>query len=342
MLPLVAPAYNDADRAAVAEASAHLEDGEAYVARLEARLADHFGAVGAVCTTSGTAALHLALMALGWVRPAFSSYSCEALMNVATRWKMRDLALVDPEAMLYGTEWLDDGAIVVHQFGVLSPRPRKDTYIEDWAQAFGASPHTIYGRCAIVSFGPSKIVSGQGGGAVIVNDPPLLHRIRDLNSYEKAVADERTNPSPHFQRRVNHRMGGLMSSLVLSQMDRLPQFIERRHQVAHFYNSELSGMGLRLPIATPPGSVFGRYVFSLDGAMLPLDFLSAMMARGVECGRGVYPACHQLAGYVPSAFPNTEAVVRNTVALPIHNGLSDADVELVAAAAVEVLHTNTQ
>lgn len=332
MIPLVGPSYNAADRAAVAEAATPLEDGEAYVARLEARLADHFGAVGAVCTTSGTAALHLALMALDYTYWLVPSYSCVALLHAA-KLTTADVLLADshydPESMDYNVE---AAGIVPSMFGV-----RHSGYnVEDLAMALGATPARVFGRCAVLSFHESKIISAQHGGAVVTNDPDLLSRLRDLNGYADAVVADRLNDSPTYTQRVNYRMSGLSAALALTQMDRLSEFVARRAKIAAYYNDRLKDVPAILPTKLPEGSIYGRYVMALTDRH-PVDAIKALEAHGIEAGRGVWPLLHRYLGLAPDDFPNAEKAGRTVLSLPCYPALRDSDVEVIADAARKVL-----
>jgi perosamine synthetase len=351
MIKLVAPVYDDADRQAIRGAATDLTEGEHYVTALEARLASMFGAEGAVCTTSGTAALHLALMAGVSIMPCVEmpTFSCVALVH-ATRLadmeeNVRD-CLYSPETMEYGSRNYYDGQeaneIVPHMFGVLTQWERDEDWgplgfvIEDWAMSLGATPSVIHGSCAVLSFHESKMVSGQHGGAVVTNDPDLLASLRDLNAYNEAVVADRLSDDVTYVQRVNYRMSGLNAALVLSQLDKLPSFVARRAAIAAYYNDALANCPAILPTRVPEGSVFGRYVMALTKHH-PVDAINALAEKDIEAGRGVAPCLHHYLHLPASDFPQAERAYQTVLSLPVWPGLTDSQVEHIAKVTKDVL-----
>lgn len=326
-------------------------DSESSIIALENRLTHMFGAVGTVLTTSGTAALHLALMAMGATHIIIPSYTCVALLNAANFVSdYQGPPLIDvvdcsyePETMNYNADlgafaelhmYPNAIGITPSMFGI--PTQINGTrMLQDWAMSLGTGTK-VYGY-AVLSFHSSKMVSGQHGGAVVTNDPQLLARLRDLNAYNDAVVADRLNPNVTYVQRVNYRMSNLNAALVNSQLDRLPEFVARRRSIADYYNDALKDSPAILPTKVPEGSVFGRYCMVLDRRN-PVDAIRALQERGIEAGRGVAPCLHHYLNLPAKDFPNAEKAYNTVLSLPVYPGLTDAQVEYVAAATKEVLN----
>jgi dTDP-4-amino-4,6-dideoxygalactose transaminase len=242
----------------------------------EADLAAFTGWSGTVAMSSGTAALHLALLVHG-VEPGdevlVSSFTFAATANAVTytgatpkfldsetvSWNLDPQLLADelaaadaagrlPKAVvavdLYG-QCADYDAIVAlcAQYGV--------ALVEDAAEALGSlhrgrAAGTL-GDIGILSFNGNKIITTSGGGALLSPDPAVADRVRYL-------ATQARQPAVHYEHTdvgFNYRLSNLLAAMGRAQLARLPDMSARRSAINEHYRRELAdvpGLGF-MPIA---------------------------------------------------------------------------------------------
>ncbi len=330
------PSLDDADRLAVSEAveSGMLVGGQR-MKRFEHELSEFLGRRQAVAVTSGSAALHLALAAMGVSagdHVALPSYACISLLQAVRRAKAEPM-VIDCDPVTFSLD-ADDlrrrlhggvrATIVVHTFG--QPYPVESCVlgppvIEDIATALGARRHGrppgTDGGCVVCSFNATKMITTGGGGAVIADDPAFISGVEDLVNY-----DDRGDTAVRY----NERMGEIPASLGLSQLSRLPQFVARRRRIAQIYREGLSGNGLILPPERPGcESAWHRFVVRVTGGA---QWLRARLAkRGIDSPRPIHQPLHWILGR--GGYPGTETAHREALSLPIYPSLSDDDARRV-------------
>ena len=187
-----------------------------HVDAFEAEVAERVGVSGALALSSGTAALHLALLGVG-ARPGtvvvvpsmtFAASANAVAYTGAQPVFVDSLATdgnVDPELLLHAVDTLQSegtevaAAMTVDLFGRCADYPSIESaleqrgvpLIEDAAEALGASlrgaPAGRFGRAAALSFNGNKIVSTSGGGMLLSNDEELISRARYLSTQARAT-----------------------------------------------------------------------------------------------------------------------------------------------------------
>jgi dTDP-4-amino-4,6-dideoxygalactose transaminase len=230
-------------------------------------------------------------------------------------------------------------------------RRRALRVIEDAALVIGSQWRTqnigAFGDLVAFSFHPNKNITSIEGGALVVNDVLEARRVETLRFHGIEYKPDRTRdvafPGGKFNLPdVNARIGH-------AQLARLPEFLARRRALADRYFTRFA---TDPPCVLPPKPATPDdegYSWNMFCVLLPLDrlvigrqqFREALEARGI--GTGVsYEALHlstlgQKYGGRDGQFPNTERIARETVSLPLHAGMTDADVDRVCAAAAEVI-----
>jgi perosamine synthetase len=313
------------------------QDGE--VARFESRMASFVGAKGAVAVHSGTAALHLALLALK-AGPGdeviVPSYVCPAVVNaVLYTGATPVVADIDPASFNLSPEdakrrvtGKTRAVIVPHMFGLPADLDALGALgvpvVEDLALAVGSRRHGrrtgSFGTLAVCSFYATKMMATGEGGMVLGSDEALLAEIRDLHAMDD---------KEDFRVRFNYKMTDLQAALGLSQLRKLTTFIARRREIADLYSDALHGLGL--PVPCVPGEcepVWYRYVLLLDGDAEP--FIEEMKRRGVECRRPVFRPLHRYLGL--AGYEATEDIWRRAVSIPLYPALTGAEVETIVKA----------
>jgi perosamine synthetase len=322
------------------------------VAELEDELARVCEVEHAVAVSSGTAALHLAVLALG-LEPGdevlVPAYTFPATANVVALAGARPVLVdVDPDTMNLDVERAAEAltpwtraVVAVHLFGrplaweeLTAALPERVVLVEDAAGALGARrrgrPCGGLGRMGCLSFHPRKIVTTGEGGAVTTNDDELADAIRRLRHHG-------IEPRGDFELRapgLNYRLADVLCALGLPQLRRLGDLLTARERVAALYDERLAGR-----VETPTvdqGDTHGRqaYVVQVDGRD---DVLAALRARGIEAQIGTY-ALHRLGAYHDQGpFPGADRAFDRALALPFAASMSDADVERVADALLALL-----
>jgi perosamine synthetase len=342
LIRLASPDVGAAEAEAVAEV---LESGQLTmgpkVAELEEGLAHACGTKHALAVSSGTAALHLAVLALG-VGPGdeviVPAYTFPATANVVALVGAKPVLVdVDPETMNLDPGRVEVTArtkaiIAVDLFGRPAPLerlPEGVPVLEDAAGALGAKrqgrPCGSLGALACLSFHPRKIVTTGEGGAITTDDDALGDSVRRLRhhgiephgSFEIAAAG------------FNYRLSDILCAVGIPQLARLDELLAERTRVAAAYTERLEGF-VETPTAEA-GDVHGwqAYVIQVDGAARIID---ALRAQGIEAQVGTY-ALHHLAAYRDQGdFPGASRVFERAIALPFHTKLTGSELDRVAEA----------
>jgi perosamine synthetase len=316
-------------------ASGRMATGEE-VERFEQAMASYLGLPGAVALASGTAALHLSLLALGVkegdevICPSFTCsallnavYYCRAIpqivdidqetMNIslaAARKALtkRTAAIIIPHMFGYPVEAMDD-------FLTLGP-----PLIEDCAQSLGATYQGrmtgTWGVVAIFSFYATKIITTGQGGMVASQDKGLLERVQDLRAYDK---------KEEYKIRYNFCMTDLQARMGRIQLDKLPAFLKAREQRARWYDKHLKGLkGVIMP---RKGGIYYRYIVRIMGSKLDRA-IGYLHREGIEAQRPVFRPLHRYLGL--NGFAATEKVCSDALSLPIYPRLKAADIQYIA------------
>jgi dTDP-4-amino-4,6-dideoxygalactose transaminase len=317
------------------------------VAELEAELARACEVAHAVAVSSGTAALHLAVLALG-IGPGdeviVPAYTFPATANaVALAGAKPVLVDVDPETFNLDPARVEPtprtkAIVPVHLFGRparLEELPEL-TILEDAAGALGARRRGRacggLGAVGCLSFHPRKIVTTGEGGAVTTNDPELAERVRSYRHHGWSPSDRYDDmPGGAF----NYRLADILCAVGIPQVRRLEELLAARERVAAGYAERLAGLPVRLP-AADEGDRHGwqAYVIQVDGRD---DVMAKLRAQGIQCQIGTY-ALHRLSAYrEQGSFPGADACFERALALPFHTRLTDAELDRVAGALTAVV-----
>jgi dTDP-4-amino-4,6-dideoxygalactose transaminase len=339
---LARPDVGEAELAEVAEVlqSGTLTMGPK-VAELEAELARLCEVEHALVVSSGTAALHLAVLALGLApgdEVLVPAYTFPATANVVALAGLRPVLVdVDPETMNVDASRVDPGPrsralVAVDLFGRparIEELPEGLPVLEDAAGALGARRHGRacggLGLLGCLSFHPRKIVTTGEGGAVTTNDDAIAAAVASMRNHGWRSVAPPDLPSPG----LNYRLSDILCAVGIPQARRLDELLAARTRVAAGYTERLRGLPALLPRADD-GDVHGwqAYVIQIDDRD---RVLAALRAEGIEAQIGTY-ALHLLGAYRDQGeFPGARRVFERALALPFHSRLSEADLDRVAA-----------
>jgi perosamine synthetase len=308
------------------------------VRELEAELARACEVEHAVAVSSGTAALHLAVLALG-IGPGdevlVPAYTFPATANVVALVGARPVLVdVDSETMNLDPAKIDvtprtKAILAVHLFG--RPARLEDLpdvpLVEDAAGALGARRGGRacggLGTLGCLSFHPRKIVTTGEGGAVTTNDAGIAGSVRALRHHGWRDDDM---PAPGF----NYRLSDILCAVGIPQLRRLVELHAARERLAAAYQERLRDLPLLLPRADD-GDVHGwqAYVVQVERRD---EILAALRGQGIEAQIGTY-ALHRLGAFRDQgSFPGADQAFERALALPFHSRLSEADLDQVAEA----------
>jgi perosamine synthetase len=364
-VPLSAPDITIEERRLVDEVlrSGQLSCGPV-LESFEREFAARFGARHAIAMSSGTAALHVSVIAAGVgegdivITTPFSFIaSSNAILYERGTPHFVDIdpntLAIDPAATIDAIESLAPAGrlravLPVHVFGrpaelggiVAAARRHGVAVIEDACEAIGASADGVaagrWGDAAAFGFYPNKQITTGEGGMLLTNRDDWARLARSLRNQGRSddVAWLR-----HDRIGYNYRLDDLSAALGLAQIRRLDELLQKRDAVAARYNELFAGFEGITPLAAPRAGVqLSWFVYAVRVAPeIGRDHLqSALAARGVA-SRPYFPPIHlqpayrERFGFRPGMFPNAEAAGQTLLALPMHGNLSADDVDYVVS-----------
>jgi dTDP-4-amino-4,6-dideoxygalactose transaminase len=295
----------------------------------------------ALAVSSGTAALHLAVLAFG-LEPGdevlVPAYTFPATANVVALAGLRPVLVdVDPETMNLDPSRLEVGKrtkllLGVHLFG----RPLRlhelpgVPLLEDAAGALGARYRGracgSLGVAGCLSFHPRKIVTTGEGGAVTTNDDAFAAEVRLLRNHGWRSIVPADMPVPG----LNYRLSDILCAVGIPQLARLDELLAARTRIAEGYSERLAHLPVLLP-AADAGDVHGwqAYVIQVDDRD---RILAELRSQGIEAQIGTY-SLPLLAAYRDQGeFPCARRVFERALALPFHTRLTEDELDRVAGA----------
>lgn len=341
------------------------------VAEFEKMFAEYVGAKYAIATTSCTTALHSALSVSG-VGPGdeviVPSLSFIATANSVVHCGATPVFVeIDPETCNINPDKIESAitkktkAIMpVHQMGlpaeIDSIREIANRHglkvIEDAACAIGSEYKGKriggHGNIACFSFHPRKIITTGEGGMITTNDPDIAVRLRRLRHHGMSISDierhkaDKVIIESYPEIGYNYRMTDIQGAMGIAQLKKLPFILERRRQLAGFYNKALSEIRhIRVPKI--PDHVYHNYqsywVEILASSPVSRDIImEGLLEKGISTRRGIM-AIHMERCYSKYRvfLPETERITKSTVILPLYPSMSDGEQRYVVQRIKEVL-----
>jgi dTDP-4-amino-4,6-dideoxygalactose transaminase len=318
----------------------------------ERQAADYVGVGHAVALSSGTAALHLALMVAGvgaGDTVLVPSFTFAATANAVTYLGARPVFLdcsahtwnVDPDLVEAEIRRQRPAALVtVDMYGQCADYDPLlaacDRYgvplIEDAAEALGATyrGHAAgsFGRAGILSFNGNKIITTGGGGMLVTDDAALADRVRHL-------ATQAREPAPHYEHTsigYNYRLSNLLAAIGRGQLMMLDERMGLRRQTAAFYRAALADLpGVTfMPVAdygTPNNWLTCILVDADAFGATPEEIRVHLQARGIE-SRPAWKPMHLQPVYRDHEMRGGDVcadIFRRGLCLPSGSSLTDAD-----------------
>lgn len=329
-----------------------------FVERFEREFAAYVGAEHAVACSSGTAALHVALLVAGaapGASVAVSTFTFIASVNAVAYTGATPL-LVDSERRSWNldAEQLYDyvvaradggGALptlieVVHVLGhpaemepVLALRERYGIpIVEDAAEALGATyaegPHAgrgvgVIGDLGCFSFNGNKIITAGGGGMIVTDDPDKAARARHLTTQARLPGREYQHDAIGF----NYRLTNIAAAVGLAQLEQLEEFLKKKRDIASRYQDAFEDLPIEPHPSTPwANSSFWLYSLLLGTGTRSRDSVLNSLEREAIEARPLWPPVHRQAPYVRSERLGgrvSEDIYERGISLPSSVGLSE-------------------
>lgn len=384
MIPYGRQDISEADINAVVDVlrSDFLTQGPA-VPAFEKAVANYCSAQHAVAVNSATSALHIACLALGvgrgdvvWTTPitfvasANCALYCGAqvdFIDIDSRtYNMSVARLAEKLAQAEKSGCLPKVVIPVHLCGqscdmagiyALSQRYGFKV-IEDASHAIGGRykgepvGNCRYSDITVFSFHPVKIITTGEGGMALTNNEQLAKRMQLLRSHgiTRDAAEMTHFPDgPWYYQQVdlgfNYRMSDIQAALGLSQMQRLDEFVSRRHAIAQRYDQLLADF----PVARPWQSSESYSSFHLYVIRLKIEEIGKkhrqvfeeLRAAGIGVNLHYIPVCRQpyyeKLGFRAGCCPEAERYYAEATSLPMYPGLTEVQQDQVVAAFREAI-----
>lgn len=342
-----------------------------FVGRFEQAFAEHVGARHAVACSSGTAALHVALLVAG-VRPgdvvAVSTFTFIASANAVVYTGATPL-LVDSEretwnldgellhdhvtALAAAGQPLPAAIEVVHVLGepadmepILDLRQRYGiVVVEDAAESLGAAYAAgsasgrqvgTVGDLGCFSFNGNKVMTTGGGGMIVTDDADLADRARHLTTQARLPGLSYVHDEVGF----NYRLTNLAAAVGLAQLEQLPDFLRRKREIAERYDRALAGLPLTL-LPDPAWAQRSAWLYSTltHGPRSGLEVAERLQGRGVE-SRPLWAPVHTQRPFATSPRLGegvADDIHRRGFSLPCSVSLADEQQDRVVAEVSAVL-----
>jgi UDP-4-amino-4,6-dideoxy-N-acetyl-beta-L-altrosamine transaminase len=362
--------------------SDYLTQGPAIPA-FEKSIADYCSAQYGIAVNSATSALHIACLALGvgkddvvWTTPItfVASANC-ALYCGATV----DFVDIDPHTYNMSVERLAEKleqaqknntlpkvVIPVHlcgqpcdMAGIHALSQQYDfNIIEDASHAIGGKykdqpiGNCRYSNITVFSFHPVKIITTGEGGMAVTNDMALANRMQLLRSHGITRDPVNMTHAPdgqwYYQQidlGFNYRMTDLQAALGLSQMSRLDEFVNKRHDIAYRYNQDLGILPLTIPWQHTD-SYSGLHLYVIRLKLDQIDkthrqVFEELRIAGIGVNLHYIPVYRQpyygKLGFKTQYCPEAEDYYAEAISLPLFPGLSSKDQQNVITILTEIL-----
>jgi perosamine synthetase len=313
------------------------------VDEFEKQFSDFIGKKETAATSSGTAALHLALLALGVKggdEVIVPSFVCTAVLNAVLYTGATPVVTdIDPktynisvDAVRRAVTQQTKAVVVPHMFGCPVELDELSSLeipvVEDCAQAVGAHYKGqnvgSFGILSVFSFYATKVFTSGEGGMVVSDSEELISRVKDLREYDN---------KDDYALRFNYKMTDIHAALGLNQLSHLEEFLDRRRMIADSYFKEFKDCDFSLPVRKEGREhIYYRFVVQTeDDASV---YLERSQKNNVMCQRPVYIPLHVCLSL--PGFPNTMEAWKKSISIPLYPSLTEEEIEKNIAVVKEI------
>lgn len=345
------------------------------IGELERKLCEVTGAKYAVVCSNGTAALHIACMAAGVgpgdeviTTPITFAASANCALYCGARPVFADIREdtynIDPESVAEKVNGRTKAVVAVDFTGqsveldelLAVCREKNLVLIEDGAHVIGTK-YKGKGNGSIsdmttLSFHPVKTVTGGEGGAVLTNSEEyykklLLYRAHGITRDPEMMENDPEGGWYYEQIALgyNYRMTDMQAALIMSQLDKLPMFSERRKEIVARYDEAFARIPqLQVQKEIPESDTTRHlYILRLVPERLKIgrkEFFDALAAENVCCNVHYIPTYYfpyyKKLGYEKGICPKAEKLYEEIISLPLYYAMTKQDVEDVIEAVTKI------
>ena len=367
-IPVSEPLLGDNEKKYLAQCvdSGWISSEGPFVKEFERRFSSNVGREYGIAVSSGTAALEVAVTALGIgvgdevIMPTFTIISCVAAVVRAGGIPV----LVDCDPVTWNMDVSQIASrittktkaiMVVHIYGlpvdmdpVLELAAKYNLFvIEDAAQAHGLyykdRPCGSFGDVSIFSFYPNKLITTGEGGMLVTDDEQIAERCRSLRN----LCFQRDRRFVHEQLGWNYRMTNIQAALGVAQLEKIDDFAVRKRQIGRRYTRLLSDFdGIKVPLEKTD---YAENIYWVYGVVLSDDVsfdAAEAMARLKELKIGTrpffwpmheQPVFNKMGLFENETHPVAQRLARRGFYIPSGLTLTDETIEYVAGSLKEVL-----
>lgn len=337
----------------------------------------------AVAVNSATSALHIACLALklgpgDWLWTTPNTFVASANCGLYCGAKV-DFVDIDPNTYNLCAKALEEKLIAAEKAGRLpkivvpvhlTGQPCNMEAIHALSQKYGFhiiedASHAIGGRykgepigncrysdITIFSFHPVKIITTAEGGMALTNNHELATRLLLFRSHgitrdPALMTKPAIGPWDYQQVELgyNYRMTDIQAALGVSQINRLEEYVKRRHEIASRYNERLAGLPLTLPWQHPDSySAYHLYVVRLQLSKITTTHLRVfeyLRAKEILVNLHYIPVhtqpFYQKMGFQVGDYPQAERYYEEAISIPMHPSLTDEEQDYVVQVLREAL-----
>ena len=346
------------------------------ITELEEKLCKLTGAKYAVVCSNGTAALHMACMAAGVepgdeviTTPITFAASANCALYCGAKPVFADINdktyNIDPEKVKAATTDKTKAVVAVDFTGqsveldklMAHCKENNIVLIEDGAHVIGTKykgqPNGSIADMTTFSFHPVKTVTGGEGGAVMTNNEEYYQKLLLARSHgitrDTALMEEEPHGGWYYEQvslGYNYRMTDIQAGLLISQLDKLPMFSDRRKEIVAKYDEAfLQIPEIQVQEEIPESDTTRHlYILRIRPEMLTInrrEFFDALAAENIMCNVHYIPTYYfphyQRLGYEKGICPNAEKLYDEMMSLPLYYGMTDKDVEDVITAVKKIV-----
>lgn len=221
--------------------------------------------------------------------------------------------------------------------------------IEDACEALGARYQNrqvgTFGKVGVFAFYPNKQLTTAEGGMVVTDDPQIAEACRSMRNQGR---NESSSWLQHSRLGYNYRLSELHCALGIAQLERAEELLERRAEIAGFYDENLAGQSSLILPSTPPDRSRSWFVYVVqlsDGSTKAQrdSVLVELRERGIGC-QAYFPAIHRqpyFKQYVPRnlglSLQETDRASDRCFALPFFAAATRQDIGFVCESLIEIL-----
>ena len=318
----------------------------------------------AVVVSNGTAALHCAMGALQLsgsdeviVTDLSFVASANAILYVNVKPVFADIDLetmnIDPDHVESLITINTRAIVAVDYAGQLCNYPKLREIanrhhlklIRDGAHSLGLVTPEV--DLVTYSFHPVKHITTGEGGAIVTDDEELYQKLKQFRNH--GIDQDYHHRHLHYYDMIslgyNYRLTDFQCALGISQLKKLPDWIQRRREIAHIYDTAFQNYtNYFVPLANRSSHVYHLYVIKLNSSIIRDDIYLILKDLGLGVNVHYKPihlqSYYQELGYPSEICPNARECYNRIITLPLHPSMTDSDINRVITSLIGVFDKN--